>query len=51
MKIFLIVIFTSLAVVILMFLLNAASFDGIGKNKLPQKDVEKNTVDRQKNQK
>jgi hypothetical protein len=34
MKIFLIVIFTSLAVVILMFLLNAASFDGIGKNKL-----------------
>lgn len=51
MKIFLIIILTSLVVVILMFLLNAASFDGVGKNKLPQKNALKNAIDRQKNQK
>jgi len=44
MKIFLIIFFTSAVVVILMFLLNAASFNGISKNK----QLEKNTIDRQK---
>lgn len=45
MKIFLIIFLTSIAVVILMFLLNAASFDGLTKSKMT-KNIDQN-IDQQ----